>query len=210
MKKYIYEKFNADTVPHMESNEFHTLSMFLGAYLVYSETSSSEYNTFKDYAEKNNLLYKDNQGVCYWGYVNKAQAFIRDKLNEKNSPNNKKHISKRQIRKLGFSGMGAVRMYPLQGVSIQRELFNYVFHEEHLAQVRTLFLDYISEKWTKENYLSTYLTNNSGKSATFNTFRCFVSFQYELLDRSDKGRRIISNLLRNTTYDVIQNEIDGR
>lgn len=210
MRTYIYGKFSADTVPHIESNEFHTLSMFLGAYLIYCKTSNSEYDSFEDYAIKNNLLYKDNHGTCYWTYVNKAQAFIRDRINGNISTRSKKYVSKRQIRKLGFSGFGSVRMYPIKGDTIQKEMFNFVFGEKHLTQVRDLFLDYIFEKWAKENNLRTYLTQNAGESAKFNTFRFFISFQYELLDRSTKGRRIISELFRNTTYDDIQNELDGR
>ena len=164
MKTYIYGKFSADTVPHAESNEFHTLSMFLGAYLSYCNTSDAEYSDFKDYAEKNNLLYRDNHGTCYWTYVNKAQAFIRDRINRNIPTNRKKYISKRQIRKMGFSGLGSVRMYPLNGESIQREMFEFVFGEENLIQVRDLFLDYLSEKWLQENALHTYLTKNSERS----------------------------------------------
>lgn len=210
MRTYIYGNFSADTVPHIESNEFHTLSMFLGAYLIYCKTSNSEYDSFEDYAMKNNLLYKDNHGTCYWTYVNRAQAFIRDRINGNISTQGKKYISKRQIRKLGFSGFGSVRMYPLKGDYIQKEMFDFVFGEKHLTQVRDLFLDYISEKWADEDRLHTCLTQNSGKAAKSNTFRIFISFQYELLDRSAKGKRMISKLLENTTYDDIQNELDGR
>lgn len=210
MKTYIYGKFTSDTVPYMESNEFHTLSMFLGAYLSYCQTANSDYNTFKDFAEKNKLLYKDNQGIYYWTYINKAHAFIRDRINGNVSNQSKTYISKRQIRKLGFSGLGSVRMYPLNGDSIQKEMFDFVFGKENLIQVRDLFLDYISEKWAQEKYLHSYLTQNSGDSAKINTFRIFISFQYELLYQSAKGRRIIVKLSENTTYDVIQNELDGK
>ena len=40
MARYIYGKFKASTVPQIEKNDFHSLSMFLGAYLLYEEDSN--------------------------------------------------------------------------------------------------------------------------------------------------------------------------
>lgn len=209
MKTYIYGKIDPNEVPYRESNEFHTLFMFLGAYLIYSETST-KYNDFTDYVNRNHLLYEDTHGKCYWRFINKAQAFIRDKINNSVFIDKKNHVSKRQIRKLGFSAFGSVRMYPLNGKTIQEELFNFVFGKQCPEQVRNMFLDYLSKKWREEEYPHAYLTINSGVAATENTFRTFISFQYAVLVRSPIGRRIIPQLSANNTYMQIRSELDQR
>lgn len=209
MRTYIYGKFSPDTVPHNESNEFHTLSLFLGAYLSYCETPEI-YADFKDYAKVNNLIYKENQTIHYWGYVNKAHAFVRDRVNKEASPYSKKYVSKRQIRKLGFSGFASRRMYPLNGDTIQKEMFIFVFGQEQLTQVREIFFDYVSQKWGIEHPLRTYLFKNGGGNAVDNAFRMFISFQYELLSLSSQGQRIIRELSGNPTYKTIQSELEKR
>lgn len=207
MAKYIYGKFKAQTVPQTEVNDFHSLSMFLGAYLIYSTTHS--YSNFKEFAEKNSLLYKDNNGKCFWSYVNKGQSFIRDKINQE-IENKKCYISRRQIRKLGYSGMGSVRMYPLNGCIIQDCLFNYVFTEKQLVEVKELYLNFLFEKWNDSNEPHSYLTNVGGTASVFNTFRRFLLFQYSLLSSIPKGKKYIDQLFMNNTYMTIQNELDIR
>ena len=207
MKKYIYGKFNAATVPQTEINDFHSLSMFLGAYLLYSE--NPQYSNFKEYAKDNHLLYKDTQGKCLWSYVNKGQIFIRDRINQ-NTSKNKDCISRRQIRKLGYSGAGCVRMYPLSGNIIQETMFRYVFEEKHLTQVREVYLDFLFEKWNATEDPHTYLSSIGGRVADENTFKRFLLFQYKLLASSTKGDRIIETLFRNTTYKKIQQELNER
>ena len=207
MKKYIYGKFNAATVPQTEINDFHSLSMFLGAYLLYSE--NPQYSDFKEYAKDNHLLYNDNQGKCFWSCVNKGQIFIRDKINQ-NSSKDRDHISRRQIRKLGYSGTGSVRMYPLSGNVIQETMFRYVFEEKHLAQVRELYLDFLFEKWNDSEEPQSFLSIIGGKAADENTFKKFLFFQYKLLASSPNGERIIETLIRNATYKTIRQELDER
>ena len=208
MKTYIYGPFSADTVLLEEINDFHTLSMFLGAYLTYSE--SSEYNGFRNYAEKNHLTYKDSQGKCYWTYINKAHTYIRNALNKSSNTDIHKYISRRQIRKLGYSGVGVVRMYPLQGNIIQAEMFRLIFSDEHLIQVKELFIEYLLDKWDNTDQTHTYLTRYGGDAAVRNTFRDYISFQYDLLTSKDNGNKIILTLSDNTTYTTIQHELDER
>lgn len=207
MARYIYGKCEAATVPQIEKNDFHSLSMFLGAYLLYEKDSN--YSDFKDYAKKNRLLYKDNKGECFWSCVNKAHAFIRDMVNQ-DVANNKQHISRRQIRKLGHSGFGSVRMYPLNGTLIQDKMFHYVFCTEELCQVKELFLDFLYDKWNDLGEPHSYLSNIGGTAAVDNTFRKFIYFQYSLLSSSPGGQRIIQKLLENTTYKSIQHGLDER
>ena len=83
MKRYICGKIEAATVPQEEINDVHSLSMFIGAYLVYS--GKPNYPDFKEFAKANHLLYEDNQVEYFWSYVNKGQMFIRDKVNLKSS-----------------------------------------------------------------------------------------------------------------------------
>lgn len=208
MKTYIYGPFSADTVPLEETNEFHTLSMFLGAYLMYS--GSSEYNSFKDYVEANHLTYRDTQGKCYWAYINKAHTYIRNTLNKGNHTDNHKYISKRQIRKLGYSGVGAVRMYPLQGSIIQNEMFRLVFSYPHLVDVKNTFIEYLLDKWRCTDATHSYLSSCGGDAAINNTFRKYISFQYDLLTANNNGKKIIHALSDNTTYITIQHELNER
>lgn len=206
MARYIYGKFEAATVPQTEINDFHSLFMFLGAYLFYSE--NPQYSDFKAYVTKNQLRYKDNQGRCFWSYVNKGQIFIRDKINQNNSKT-KYFISRRQIRKLGYSGAGSVRMYPLSGNIIQKTLFHYVFEQDNLTQVKEAYLDFLFNKWNASEEPHSYLSNIGGNAATQNTFKKFLLFQHELLAYYGK-KHIIGTLSNNTTYNTIREELDIR
>lgn len=205
MNTYIYGKYSPDTVPQLDSNEFHCLCIFLGAYLKYSAETS--YSSYEEYIEKNNLLNINERGIGCWHYVNKAHIFIREKLNYNT---NSRYISRRQIRKLGFSGIGAPRMYPLSGERIQDVLFNYVFGESKLKAVRDTFIGYMLNKWNSLDENKSHLTENSGTAARENTFRKFISFQYDLLATKPKGERILKQLKANNTYDIIQVDLDNR
>lgn len=207
MGKYIYGKFSADIVPQSLSNEFHSLSMFLGAYLMYSKEVGSD--DFGQYVKQNHLLYKELGDKTIWSYVNKAHVFIRDRINS-TEINDKKHVSRKQIRKLGYSGIGKPAMYPLCGLKIQKEMFELVFFEEKLEQVKEVFLNYLAEKWGETESTGSYLSCNGGNAATRNTFRKFIRFQYDVLSQSPKGEIIISKLLANVTYGEIQKGLDER
>lgn len=207
MGKYIYGKFSADIVPHSFSNEFHSLSMFLGAYLMYSQEVGND--DFGKYVKQNHLLYKELGDKTVWSYVNRAHAFIRDRINSAEL-NDKKHVSRKQIRKLGYCGIGKPAMYPLCGLKIQKEMFELVFFEDNLAQVKVAFLNYLAEKWRETESTGSYLSCNGGNAATRNTFRKFIRFQYAVLSQSPKGESIIPKLLANETYGEIQKGLDER
>lgn len=204
MKTYIYGDYSPDTVPRWDSNEFHTLCIFFGAYLHYSAETS--YKNFEEYVVKNHLLNINEVGIGCWHYVNKAHIFIREKLNYNS---NSRYVSRRQIRKLGFSGFGSVHMYPLSGERIQNELFNYVFSENNLTDVKDVFIRYLLNKWNNLDDNKSHLTSYSGKAARENTFIKFMAFQYTLLTLKPIGDDILKKLRANATYDVIQTKLDA-
>ena len=205
MKKYIYGNYDAQIVPHIEINEFHTLSVFLGAYLVYS--GKPEYKSFSQLVDETKLVSEMNNDVFYWSYINKAHRFIRDRLLTKESCS-KYNVSRRQIRKLGYSGHMSPRMYPLSGNDIQNEMFDFVFNNASLEQVKEKYLDYIYSKWMLENNTRSFFTSEGGEKATENAYIKFLDFQYKLL--SQKGKHILKDLSANNTYELLQNQIEER
>lgn len=223
MSKYIYGKYNTDTYPDELINEFHFLCMYLGAYLRYCKDPKN-YESFNDYAQKNNLFYKENDKF-YWCYINEAQAFLRDKINENieketyiESENGKKtkYISKRQIRKLGYSGFFSVPMFPKKGIIIEQKLFQYIFEEKNLSSVKDLFIDYISKKWKNDKGKYGYLKGPTSTIDTEDTDlnNCirrtainFCGFQEDVLQKVPQIRREFQS---NNTYEFIQHELEMR
>ena len=101
-------------------------------------------------------------------------------------------------------------MYPLNGYIIQDYLFDYVFTEERLVEVKELYLNFLFEKWNNSNEPQSYLTNVGGSAAVFNTFRKYIFFQYILLSSIPKGKKYLDQLFNRNTYESIQEELDGR
>lgn len=203
--KYIYGKYSPDTVPHEEYNEFHALSVFLGAYLVYC--SSPESTSYSDYVADRNLKEECLEGRFRWPYITKAHIFLRSKLNE--NTDEVTYISKRQIRKLGYSGIGAPRMYPVKGARIQEELFQFVFYTKELEQVKIAFLEYLYHKIRMFDPNCRYLDSISGKGAANFVFRTFISFQYHLLS-GPAGKCELLRALEVDTYKEIQKVFNER
>lgn len=203
--KYIYGKYSPDTVPHEECNEFHALSEFLGAYLVYS--NSPEYASYLDYVANRNLKEECLEGRFRWTYINKAHIFLRSKINE--STDKVTYISKRQIRKLGFSGIGARRMYPIKGSLVQNEMFRLVFYTKELEQVKNVFLDYFYDKIRTIDPAFSYLDRVSGNRAAKFVFRTFISFQFPLLS-GPRGNFALLRELEVDTYKEIQRVLNER
>lgn len=203
--KYIYGKYSPDTVPHEECNEFHALSEFLGAYLVYS--NSPEYASYADYVADRNLKKECLEGRFRWTYINKAHIFLRSKLNENTDKG--AYISKRQIRKLGYSGVGAPRMYPIKGSFVQNEMFRRVFYTKELEQVKNVFLDYFYDKIRMIDPDCSYLDVVSGEGAVKFVFRTFISFQFPLLS-CPRGNLVLLRELEVDTYKEIQQVLNER
>lgn len=203
--KYIYGKYTPETVPHEEFNEFHALSVFLGAYLVYCETP--EYASYSKYVTDKNIKEECLEGRSRWPYITKAHVFLRRRLNE--DVNNVTYISKRQIRKLGYSGVGAPRMYPTKGVLIQDEMFQLVFYKKELEQVKNVFLEYLYDKIRMLDTDCHYLDKVSGERAANSVFRNFISFQYHLLS-GPSGKWEVLRELEVDTYKDIQQALNGR
>lgn len=203
--KYIYGKYSPDTVPHIEYNEFHALSVFLGAFLLYS--AAPDYTSYLDYLAKKDLKKECLEGRFRWPYITKAHLFLRSKLNE--GTNNATHISKRQIRKLGYSGIGACRMYPLKGSIIQNEMFRIVFYTREMELVKNAFLDYLYDKFRITDTHLGYLESVSGNGAANYLFRKFISFQFQLLS-SQAGNYTLLRDLEVETYKEIQGIFNKR
>lgn len=205
--KYIYGKYSPETVPHEEFNEFHALSVFLGAYLLYC--SSPKYASYSDYVADKNIKEDCLAGRFRWPYITKAHIYLRSKLNENTNTDNVSYISKRQIRKLGYSGIGTPRMYPVKGSLIQDEMFQLVFYKEELEQVKVAFLEYLYEKMRMIDPNCGYLEKISGKGAANYVFRTFISFQYHLLS-GPAGKFELLRALEVNTYKEIQQDFNER
>lgn len=203
--KYIYGKYSPDTVPHEEFNEFHALSVFLGAYLIYCRLP--EYASYSDYVADKNIKEECLEGIFRWPYITKAHIFLRNRLNE--NTDKVTYVSKRQIRKLGYSGVGAPRMYPIKGVLIQDEMFQLVFYKKELEQVKIVFLEYLYDKIRTLDPDCHYLDRVSGERAANSVFRNFISFQYHLLS-GPAGKWELLKALEVDTYKEIQQIFDER
>ena len=207
MTKYILGKYDTDTYSGELKNEFHYLCMYLGAYLKYHKNPQG-YNKFDDYAKANNLTNKSDTNFR-WCYINEAQAFIRDQLNE-TSGQKGKSVSKREIRKLGFSGVLSIPKFPYSGCDIQDKLFDFVFADKNCKSVMGYFMDHISLKWQMDQELLKYYRDSVGeenKEYIKNTASNFCGFQNRVLKEKPKFR---FKLQKHTTYETLQNELEKR
>lgn len=205
MSKYIYGKYDTDTFPDELKNEFHYLCMYLGAYLKYCKEHEN-YKTFDDYAKAYNLTEKTDDKFR-WCYINEAQAFIRDKLNML-STGKKKYVSKRQIRKLGYSGVLKIPMFPKAGFEIEDKLFYYVFTEKKLVSVKKFFMDYISQKWkTDDEMIGYYFDPLDEEKCVRKTAIYFCGFQEHVLQKEPEIRTTFQG---HNTYKTIQLELERR
>ncbi len=202
--RYIYGSYSADNVPRCECNEFHSLSVFLGAYLAYSEDKFC--NNFEEFVEKHELLCVNYNTVYYWEYVNKAHIFVRDKILYGDLCSS--YVSRRQIRKLGYSGPMAPRMYPKNGKVIQQVMFDYVFTNEHLKLVKKLFLDYLYQNWLDK--INDYCTADVGTKATENVFEKYLEFQFQLLSVDTRNDDYLDELRESPVYGDIQEDMEAR
>ena len=205
--KYIYGKYLPETVPHEEFNEFHALSVFIGAYLLYC--SSPKYASYSDYVADKKIKEECLAGRFRWPYITKAHIYLRSKLNENTKTDNVPYISKRQIRKLGYSGIGTPRMYPIKGSLIQDEMFRFVFYKEELKHVKVAFLEYLYEKMRMIDPNCGYLEKISGEGAANYVFRTFISFQYHLLS-GPAGKFELLRALEVNTYKEIQQNFNEK
>lgn len=214
MKRYIYGKPSSDTALQAEKNDFHSLSMYLGAFLFYLEDPTCK--DFDNYIREHNLLYDPDSKNSFWSYVNKGHSFILKKIKNsesfvsEKSANKLPPISHRQIKRLGYSGVLSVRRFPINGVSIQNMIFRYVFTEAEMKTLKNAYLNYVYAKWLNDPRPNTFLSSEGNESAVENTFSWFLDFQDELLSSSPKGIGIRQKLFENNTYQVIQHEMDKR
>jgi len=111
MSKYIYENINEDTFLRTFKNEYHYFCFCHGVYLTYiSKNKSTKKNySFFDYFETKKELYNHN-----WHFVNKSHNNLKSNLK----------VTKKELRKLGFTGIGATPMCPKKAIIIQKRIFN--------------------------------------------------------------------------------------
>ncbi len=200
MKKYVYGRFSSDDVPQVERNEFHTLSFFFGLYLDYKENKADN-QSFDEYLTAQSIILTDLK----WKYINKAHRLIRDKLKEEAEEYG---VSRRQIRKLGYSGFGSVLMYPVSGMIIQRMFFMVCADAEDKIWVDK-FISTLYQKWMRNYPDHLYLQRNAGEDALSNVCRLFIAFQYRLL--RDRHKEEMFEELYNTgieSYEKLHNKLE--
>lgn len=203
--KYIYGKYDTDTFPDQLINEFHFLCMYLGAYLKYCKNNEG-FNSFDDYANAHSLTEKTDDRF-YWSFINEAHAYLRNIINTQDTSNSK-YISKRQIRKLGYSGKLSVPMFPKSGYTIENELFNIVFNDVFLIPVKNHFMDYVSQKWKNDPEITGfYFDPNHPQKCIEKTATHFCGFQEHVLQKEPEIKRIFQG---HTTYTEIQSELERR
>lgn len=226
MRKYFYDRFDPDTFGYVLKNEFHHIFIYLGAYLEYCEQSpirnkSTPSTSFMEFIEKNQLKQIDDDR-SYWHYINKAHAFLRNRINEKNTNADdssvKPTISKRQIRRLGYSGVFSIPRFPLSSRQIVSELFHYFFENPVLSDLLKSFINSLYEKWEQDNQIlrCTTLTHGGSspdKERAVNTTReVFCGFQFDILLRGSGVSKAISEAINafktHKFFSSIQNELE--
>lgn len=204
MKKYIYGKYDTDTFPVEQTNYFQDLCVFFGAYLIFKERKS-EFDSFANFVKENELTSVDN--TCnYWAFINKAQMFIRNSINS-NLNTNKKYllISRRQIKKLGFSGKYCVPAFPMKGNEIQNELFKHMFSEQEFEEVKKYFIIHIFNKWKNTPTKFECCVGDTANSKN-NIATKFCGFQYYVLREHFD---IMKEFFDNKTYMDIKLELEA-
>lgn len=214
-KKYIYGKRYEDNPFLVRENEFHFLCKYLGAYLKY-EKEKNFYNDFEDYLRKNSIKEFILHNIC-WGYLNEAQKYIREKLNNKEkvqinpTQSTKNHIfSRREIRKLGYYYPLSTPAMPKSACEIETELFETVFQNDRFSEVAICFLDYIFQSWkineNKSNYYSCENENALNVTTTY-----FIGFQQRVInDNIPKYNTFFRKFKTNPGYEYIQKGLDNR
>lgn len=215
-KKYIYGKRTEDNPFLVRENEFHFLCKYLGAYLKY-EKEKDFYDGFEDYLKKYNINEAISNNTC-WSYINEAQKYIRDALNETREnmqinpyQKSKKHtFSKREIRKLGHYGALSTPAMPKSACEIETEIFNKVFKDDRFEDVAICFNDYLFKSWktnaNKSNYFSCENSNALNVTTTY-----FIGFQQDVIyDNQPKFEDLFIEFKANFGYSCIQEGLDSR
>lgn len=202
MRKYYYGKYDTDTYPAELKNDFHFLCYYFGLYLKYCDNSEGCMN-FDEYIRLRGIDKKSDEKF-QWTPINKAQAYIRDQLNKDAN----KHISKRQIRKLGFSGHLSIPMFPKTGLIIENKLFSIIFEIPELSCLKKRFIDYLYLKWENDNEKTGYYMDDSDPEwCVKKTAANFCGFQNDVLE---KHYSLKKQLHAHPAYIIIQKEIERR
>ena len=204
MKKYVYEEYDIDSFSEVLMNEFHYLCMYLGAHLTFNENPNG-FNTFREYAIAKELENGTNW-FFRWCYINKAQARLRDKINS-TQQSQINPISKREIRKLGYSGHLSRPRFPMSGTIIENELFSLVFDNIDIGELASSFLDYIYNKWIADGNTLDFYMPGDNERAVKNTATNFCGFQKQILFRYPD---LFTPFFANNTYQYIQSELQKR
>lgn len=192
MGKFIFGKKSEDTYYHTFKNEFHIFSFCYGVYLTYKESQIE--TSFKDY-----LFSKKDLFLTNWHFVNKTHNYIKTK--------NKK-IKKKELRKLGYSGIASTPMCPLIAPDIQNEMFK-LLDDEDFSNV---YYKFLKENWDRKissNSLLKYNIPNDIDSSVNNTFHNYIGFQRRVLLQSEKesGKITYYRLKDNSKYTIINSRI---
>lgn len=194
MGKYIYGKIDEDTYYHTLKNEFHIFSFCYGVYLTYRQ-SETEYS-FNEFFSTKKDLYLFN-----WHFVNKAHNYIIS-IND--------NIKKKELRKLGLTGVGSIPKCPKNASLIQDQMFK-LLNDETFADE---YYKFLIESWNKkisDKSLLKYSIPNNPKKSIDNTFHNFIGFQRRVLLLGDKkeGKKIYYQLKDNIQYTKIYERISN-
>lgn len=209
MSKYIYGKYDSDTFPDELTNEFHYMCMYLGAYLHYenlilNKDSDKESKSFFDFATDNNLGENARFGFR-WKFINEGQAFIRDYINNSQEFECEK-VSKRQIRKLGYSGYCSVPRFPRCGIFIANTFLNTVFNKTKYDETKRMFLEFIARKWEKDDGIDGYSGGDySSEEKIQRTAAYCCGFQDYVLNFDPSMKR---EFFSNELFSLIQRELE--
>lgn len=214
-KKYIYGRRTDDNPFLVRENEFHFLCKYLGAYLKY-EKEIDFYDGFDNYLKIYNINEAISNNTC-WSYINEAQKYIRDTLNDTEvieiSPyqNSKKHIfSKREIRKLGYYGALTTPALPKNACEIETIMFNTIFKNDRFKDVAICFNDYLFDSWKRNENKANYFSCENSNALKVTT-SYFIGFQQNIIDDNrPKFKDLFREFKANFGYIYIQEGLDNR
>lgn len=178
LKKYYYCEFNEQLFNETLRNEYQFLAFCYGVYISFKSKNTD--CDFSEYLEKKLKKYPSN-----WHFVNITHRLLKTKLKDQ-------EVSRREIRKLGYSGSQSLPRCSKNALIIQNHLTRMVLSDSEFVKV---FVSAINDKWKNIDDLS-IITNDV-------LFGMIIGFQSYVLLRTKDSGKLYNDMQKSFDFDIV-------
>lgn len=178
LKKYYYCEYQKELFYEVLRNEYHFIAFCYGVYTVFKKEDNS--CGFSEYLKRKSKHYTSN-----WHFVNITHNLLKKNLEDKT-------ISRREIRKLGYSGCQSLPRCSKKALLIQNCLIKMIISDNDFISD---FVEAINNKWKNVNDIQTINEDV--------LFGMIVGFQANVLMRTKDSRELYNNMKQLFDYSIV-------